>query len=990
MNAAPSPVKQRPDAISFRQGNLPLRIWGSAAVALLVIAGSLAWTSHDEYEKTLEQEYRFLENHARFGDVQMAGALRSIDLLLQDVIDAKSSTPDLPADFVQRRQLSQLMRFPEIGYLITTDHMGQVATAESLDDPIGVTKVRKFDASQRDYFTVHRGAKPEDHYRYRISRPSKAITDRNSITISRAIRSKSGQFQGVALAALSPTHFDSILQQVLASHGVDAVAVHNRLGDIIYRRPDLDKYVGKNIADGEAFKLYLRSDQKLTRYLGVTATDNVKRMLVFSKVGDTDLDVGVSVRFDAVLAQWRSNVLAKALIFVLLAGLTLALAWGAQRYLLERRRNDAALHESEQRFRTLLQSIPSVAVQGYAQDGTTRYWNAASESLYGYSAEEAIGRNLIDLIIPAEMHTGVRSAMREMFETGEPIPAGELSLMRKDGSRVDVFSSHALVKGQLPEMFCVDVDLTERKQAEKALRENEERWKFAIEGSGDGVWDWNLQTGEATFSKRWKEMLGWAESEIGNSSEEWVKRVCPEDLPGVMANINAHLEQKTAAAAVEFRMLTKGGGWKWILGRGIVVSRDAEGKPLRLVGTNTDITERKQAEAARAALEAQLRESQKMEALGTLAGGVAHDFNNALATILGNVELARQDIGPDHAALVSLEEIGKASRRAKDMVQQILAFGRRQTLDRKATSLSLVVIESARLIRATLPADIALDVVCKPDAPAVLADAAQIKQILLNLCQNAAHAVQGQGRPGVIGICLVGVRQVVPGEGLRPGHYACLSVRDNGTGMDEATRSHIFEPFFTTKPKGKGTGLGLSVAHGIAQAHEASIEMDSSPGKGSEFRIYFPACALPVLDDARSSQDAAHIPGEGRHVLYVDDEEAIIFLMTRLLERQGYRVSGYTDPREALAAARANAFQFDLAVTDYSMPGMDGLAFASALREIRADLPVVLASGYITEELRQKAPAAGVRELIYKPNTVDDLCDAVARFARATRKPRNT
>jgi PAS domain S-box-containing protein len=401
-----------------------------------------------------------------------------------------------------------------------------------------------------------------------------------------------------------------------------------------------------------------------------------------------------------------------------------------------------------------------------------------------------------------------------------------------------------------------------------------------------------------------------------------------------------------------------------------------------------DITERKRAAAMQSQLQAQLRESQKMEALGTLAGGVAHDFNNALAMIIGNVELARQDVGPGHDALESLEEIGKASRRAKDLVQQILAFGRRQKLDRKVMSLALVVVESARLLRATLPAMVTLRVECEGDTPAVLADVTQVKQLLLNLCGNALHAVQDQGRPGVIEVHLnAHVRSQVEAHGnLSPGRYACLLVRDNGPGMDEATRSRIFEPFFTTKPVGKGTGLGLSVVHTIVQAHEASIEVKSTPGEGSEFCIYFPAIDAPVPEVTAPAPSTTSVEGNGKHVLYVDDEEAIIFLMKRLLERQGFRFSGYTDPQEALVVARANPDQFDLVVTDYNMPGMCGLAVASALREIRADLPVVLASGYITEALRAKAPAAGIRELIYKPNTVEDLCEAVARLAQTAGK----
>ena len=435
-----------------------------------------------------------------------------------------------------------------------------------------------------------------------------------------------------------------------------------------------------------------------------------------------------------------------------------------------------------------------------------------------------------------------------------------------------------------------------------------------------------------------------------------------------------------APQACELRMLKPDGTPIWVH-LAATVARDAGAPVLRVV--LRDITERKQAEVAHNLLEARLHESQKMEALGTFAGGVAHDFNNALAMIIGNVELARQDVGPGHAALASLEEIGKASRRAKDLVRQILTFSRHQKLERKATSLTPVVLESARLLRAGLPAKVSLNVDCRADTPAVLADAMQVSQILLNLCGNALHTVQDQERAGAIEIRLQAHAQREARGDLRPGRYACLTVRDNGAGMDEATRARIFEPFFTTKQVGEGTGLGLAVVYSIVQTHEATIEVESTPGQGSAFHIYFPAAEAHVPADTAQAADAAAIDGNGRHILYVDDEEGIILLMQRLLERQGYRVSGYTDPREALAAARANAAQFDLVVTDYNMPHMSGLELAQALREIRADLPVVLTSGYLTEELRAKAPAAGIRELIHKPNTVDELCAAVARFANA-------
>jgi len=438
----------------------------------------------------------------------------------------------------------------------------------------------------------------------------------------------------------------------------------------------------------------------------------------------------------------------------------------------------------------------------------------------------------------------------------------------------------------------------------------------------------------------------------------------------------------------------------------VTAVKDENGTVTHYVCTMIDISERKRAEAERTQLEAQLRESQKMEALGTLAGGVAHDFNNIVAAIMGNAALARQDVGPGHAALESLDEIRKAILRAKALVQQILAFSRRHTLERKVISLAPVVQEAVGLLRATLPAGVGLNVQCAPDAPPVLADATQIAQVLLNLCNNAWHAIQGLGREGMIevrleahlhvsGVAPEAQWTVVRGD-LRPGHYTRLTVQDNGQGMDQATLARIFEPFFTTKPVGAGTGLGLAVVHGIVQEHGASIGVRSAPGEGTTFVIYFPAVQAPVSATPEQGQvpeperhtqqvrdDAPAFQGEGKRVLYVDDDESIVFLMSRLLERQGYRVSGYTDPHAALAAVRADPGQFDLAVTDYNMPGLSGLEVASALREIRADLPVALASGYITDELREAAPAAGVIELIYKPNTVEDLCEAIARLATA-------
>ncbi|MBK9965050.1 MAG: PAS domain S-box protein [Holophagales bacterium] len=423
-----------------------------------------------------------------------------------------------------------------------------------------------------------------------------------------------------------------------------------------------------------------------------------------------------------------------------------------------------------------------------------------------------------------------------------------------------------------------------------------------------------------------------------------------------------------------------------------------------------DVTERRQGEAAEASLQDQLRESHKMEAIGTLAGGIAHDFNNILATILGNVELARQDLSASPLALESLEEIRKAASRARDLVQQILSFSRRQPTERRRTALAPVIESTVRLLRATLPARLALDVRCDAEAPEVLADANQIGQVLVNLVTNSMQALRNG--PGRIGIRLdtvtldAALAESHPSLGAmrarRPGQTVRLTVTDDGEGMDPATLGRVFEPFFTTRAVNEGTGLGLSVVHGIVQGHEGAIVVESVPGKGSAFTVYLPAGGALGGGAARAgapgvemgARAGAAIPGGegsvegggGQHILYLDDDEALVFLVDRLLKRRGLRVSGFTNQRAALDALRADPARFDLVVSDYNMPGMSGLDVAREVRAIRADLPVAVASGFVDEALRTQAAEAGVRELIFKANAAEELCEALARLARGVGK----
>ncbi|MBX9816793.1 MAG: response regulator [Burkholderiaceae bacterium] len=393
-----------------------------------------------------------------------------------------------------------------------------------------------------------------------------------------------------------------------------------------------------------------------------------------------------------------------------------------------------------------------------------------------------------------------------------------------------------------------------------------------------------------------------------------------------------------------------------------------------------DLTAKKLAEAQRTALETQLRESQKMQAMGTMAGGIAHDFNNILSAILGNVELAKQDTPEDAAALVSLREIDKAGRRARDLVRQILTFSRNEPPKRTPLQLAEVVQETSRLVKVALPPAVDLQLMLPEDLPSVLADVTQVEQALLNLCTNGILAI-GNAK-GSVTIELGQVEIELPFSnrlGLPEGHYVTVQVRDTGGGMSEATMQRIFEPFFTTRQVGQGTGLGLSVVHGIMQTHLGAIDVQSTLGEGSVFTLYFPATEQMPLGVAEP-EPVPEVKGSGRHVMYVDDDQALVFLVSRVLTRKGFAVTVFTDPHEALVALKTGAAGYDLLVTDYNMPGFSGVDLLREAKLLRADLPVALASGYVTPEIEQRALQEGASALIYKPNDVNELCETVQRL----------
>jgi PAS domain S-box-containing protein len=390
-----------------------------------------------------------------------------------------------------------------------------------------------------------------------------------------------------------------------------------------------------------------------------------------------------------------------------------------------------------------------------------------------------------------------------------------------------------------------------------------------------------------------------------------------------------------------------------------------------------DISDRKRAEAERADLEAQLRQAQKLETIGTLAGGIAHDFNNILAAVIGYLHLALAELPPETPAHEYLLEVQRAAQRATDLARQILLFSRRTEQRRQLVLLDEIVEEALQLLRASLPTTIEIRRHVDPEIPPIEADPTQIHQVLMNLCTNAAHAMHGSG---VLELGLT-VTDLAPGQADAPatlgaGRYVRLTVRDTGHGMDPGTMERIFEPFFTTKPPGEGTGLGLSVVHGIVAAHGGAIHVESAPGRGTTFTVYLPVSVAAAPADAASAP--ADLTGQER-VLVVDDDAPVAAVTQRVLERSGYRVTMRTSSAEALALVRADPAQFDLLLTDQTMPHLTGMELAEAVHALRPDLPIILTSGFAEVPGAPERRALGIRELLLKPANPRDLASAVRR-----------
>jgi hypothetical protein len=624
----------------------------------------------------------------------------------------------------------------------------------------------------------------------------------------------------------------------------------------------------------------------------------------------------------------------------------------------------------ELRLRAAVESAPSGLLMVDAA-GTIVLVNHEVERLFGYRRDELIGQ-MVDLLVPERFrasHPGSRAAFFANPKARSMGAGRDLYGLRKDGTEVPVEIGLTPVE-TTDGLFVISsiVDISARRRAEA-------RFRAAVESSPNGMVMVDAAGTIIMVNREVERLFGYDRNELLGQPME---RVIPARFrgrhPGFRTGFMANPHAREMGAGRELFGLHKNGS-EVPLEIGLNPIEMEEG--VFVLASILDISARKAAEADRRRLEGQLRQAQKMEAVGTLAGGIAHDFNNILAGIVGYAELVREALRDQPVAAADLEDLLRAADRGKHIVDRILRFSRRGEARKEVLDLGVVVQDASKLLRSTLPATIGLQLRVAADLPRLMADATSLHQVLMNLANNAAHAMP---KGGALEITLdhMYIRDSMARSrpDLHEGPYLQLTVRDTGFGMDRETLERAFEPFFTTKPAGSGSGLGLAMVHGIVRDHGGVLDLESAPGVGTTVRCLLPAYAA-TTDDASAPLFVAAPRGHGEYVLYVDDEESLAELGRRRLEGIGYRVVSYSDPAAALAAFRGTPDRFDLVVTDYWMPRMTGIDFATEITAARPGVPILLLTGQMEDLPGDTLRAAGVRQVVRKPVTVDELGVAV-------------
>jgi len=632
------------------------------------------------------------------------------------------------------------------------------------------------------------------------------------------------------------------------------------------------------------------------------------------------------------------------------------------------------LIKSEDNTRVTLHSIADGVISTTHQGKISRM-NPTAEKLTGWTWEKAKGKPLMEVfnIINTSTRESETNLAEKVQETGDIVRLSDhTTLISKTGAEYQIEKAASPIRntdGEILGIVIVFRDVTEEYRLRHQILENEKRMDLALKSADLGTWDWNVKTGDVIFNQRWAEMLGYTLDEIKPRLSTWEELIHPDDFKSVMKALNDHLEGKTYLYETEHRLKHKNGQWIWLLDKGRVIERDSQGKPVRACGTHLDINERKRNHE-------RIRQIQKIEAVGRLAGGVAHDLNNLLSPIIGYCELLSQDTDLNNKSQKYLNEILNAGFRARELVHQLLAFCRKQVMEFKPVDINKTINNFKNLLQRTIPEDIAIKIIPFHDIQPVLADVGQIEQIIMNLSVNAADAMPDGGELTIeTSVTEIDSSFAAAQPDIKPGTYVMLSFSDNGCGMDPETRDRIFEPFYSTKGE-QGTGLGLSTVYGIVKQHEGHIWLYSEPGQGTTFKIYLPVTKESLNEEEKSGSKIDKIKAT-ETVLLTEDDNQVRTITKAILERQGFTVLAANSGDDALSVLSSHQGDIHLLLTDVIMPGMNGRELFKRAIQKYPDMKVLFMSGYTDNIISHRGVLDRNFPFIQKPFSANGLFNKI-------------
>ena len=657
----------------------------------------------------------------------------------------------------------------------------------------------------------------------------------------------------------------------------------------------------------------------------------------------------------------------------------------------------AALLNSQEELHSIIRSTPDII---FRLDTVGRF-TFVSDAIRRYSLtpEELLGKSFLDFVHPDDADAaGNRIDQRQTGSSVKRLAIrafGKTGFANKENGRIfehdPVFLIDAeglYVSGERGIKVFVGTqgiarDITEQRQMEFARLESEDRLLLALDVSGAGIWQLDLKTGSIIVDDRIYNLLGYEEADLNHGLRLMRDKTDPETWDAIKKRFDLHVAGMAPVFDYEFNLQARDGQWKWFHTKAKVVRFDQDGQPETMVGIILDTSDKKESEEERERLELKLQQAQKMEAIGTLAGGIAHDFNNILGAILGYAQLTQMQTAGNGRVQGYVDNIFKASERARSLVEQILTFTRQGKSQKMPSDISVVLKEVVKLLRATIPTTIEIVQNIPSNLGTVMADQTQIHQVLMNLCTNAAHAMEARG-----GRLTVTLENHVVESGnqfsdvdLTPGRYLKLSVGDTGTGMEKAVIDRIFDPYYTTKSLGEGTGMGLATVHGIVNDHGGRIFVDSKPGEGSVFSVFFPVLENPASSTPKQEPE---YPRGSERILFVDDEELLVEVGVEMLKDLGYDAVGVTGSDEAYDMFLEEPERFDLVITDMTMPGMTGDQMAIKMMQHRPEIPIVICTGFSKRMSAMQAASTGIRAFLMKPVTVEELSRTIRNVLDGT------